>query len=180
MALYIIVFQGGQAVGALIWGLVTSGWDTRVAFSVVAVGLLAGVPAAKRWPLRSPGAIDVRPAQQFPEPEMAIEPHPAHGPLLVTVEYRVPEERADEFREAMRPVGRARRRSGGERWGLFQDGADPERFVEVYVVTTWEEHLRQVQERVTHTDRLFEERARALVVEGTEPKVEHLLWAYRD
>ena len=111
---------------------------------------------------------------------MAIEPDPAHGPVLVTVEYRVPAERADAFREAMQPVGRARRRSGGERWGLFQDGADPERFVEVYVVATWEEHLRQHQERVTHTDRLFEERARALVAEGTEPKVEHLLWAYRD
>ena len=50
--------------------------------------------------------------------------------MLVTVEYRVPPERAEAFREAMQPVGRARRRSGGERWGLFQDGADPERFFE--------------------------------------------------
>jgi MFS family permease len=180
MALYIIVFQGGQAVGALIWGLVVQQADTRLAFSLVAVGLLAGVPAARRWPLRPPGAIDVRVWPHWEEPELAIEPDPAHGPVLVQVEYRVPAERADEFREAMRPVGRARRRSGGERWGLFQDGADPERFVEVYVVATWEEHLRQTQERVTHTDRLFEERARALVAEGTVPKVERLLWAYRD
>lgn len=180
MGLYILVFQGGQAIGALIWGLVVQQADTRLAFSIVAVGLLTGLPAARRWPLRGPGEIDVRPAQQWPEPEMASEPDPAHGPVLVTVEYRVPAERADSFREAMLPVGRARRRSGGERWGLFQDGADPERFVEAYVVATWEEHLRQVQERVTHTDRLFEERARALVAEGTKPKVEHLLWAYGD
>jgi hypothetical protein len=154
--------------------------DTRVAFSIVAAGLLGGLPAARRWPLRAPGAIDVRVAQPYPDPEMAIEPDPGHGPVLVRVEYRVPAERADAFREAMHPVGRARRRSGGERWGLFQDGADPERFLEVYVVATWEEHLRQHQERTTHTDRLFEERARELVAEGTEPKVEHLLWAYRD
>jgi MFS family permease len=180
MALYIIVFQGGQAIGALIWGLVVQQGDTRIALSIVAAGLLAGLPAARRWPLRSPGGIDVRPAQQWHEPDMAIEPDPAHGPVLVTVEYVVPPERADAFREAMRPVGRARRRSGGERWGLFQDGADPERFVEVYVVATWEEHLRQNQERVTHTDRLFEERARELIAEGSEPKVEHLLWTYRD
>jgi hypothetical protein len=110
---------------------------------------------------------------------MVIDPDPGHGPVLVTVEYRVPEERADAFREAMLPVGRARRRSGGERWGLFQDGADPERFVEVYVVATWEEHLRQHQERVTHTDRLFEERALELTAEASEPRVQHLLWAYR-
>jgi MFS family permease len=162
MALYIIVFQGGQAVGSLIWGLVVQQGDTRLAFSLVAVGLLAGLPAARRWPLRAPGSIDVRVSQHWQEPEMAIEPDPAHGPVLVTVEYRVPPERADAFREAMHPVGRARRRSGGERWGLFQDGADPERFVELYVVSTWEEHLRQHQERTT------------------QPKVEHLLWAYRD
>jgi hypothetical protein len=52
--------------------------------------------------------------------------------------------------------------------------------VEAYVVATWEEHLRQHQERVTQTDRLFEERARELVAEGTTPRTEHLLWAYRE
>jgi MFS family permease len=180
MALYIIVFQGGQAVGALAWGLVVKQTDTRVAFTAVAVGLLAGVVAARRWRLRAPGAIDVRPAQPWPEPDMVIEPDPRHGPVLVQVEYRVPLERAEAFRAAMQPVGRARRRSGGERWGLFQDGADPERFVEVYLVPTWEEHLRQHQERFTHTDRLFEERAIELTAEGGEPRVEHLVWAYPD
>jgi MFS family permease len=181
MALYIIVFQGGQAAGALVWGIVAKQADTRTAFTAVAIGLLAGAFVARRWRLRPPGAIDVRPARQpWPEPDMVIDPDPRHGPVLVQVEYRVPLERADAFREAMQPVGRARRRSGGERWGLFQDGADPERFVEAYVVATWEEHLRQHQERLTQTDRLFEERALELVAEGTEPRVEHLLWAYPD
>jgi len=181
MALYIIVFQGGQALGAFAWGVVVDRGDTRLAFSVVAGGLLvAGYAAARRWPLRSPGTIDPRPVQPYPEPDMVLDPAPPHRPVLVTVEYRVPAERADAFREAMQPVGRARRRSGGERWGLFQDGSDPERFLEVYVVPTWEEHLRQHQERVTQTDRLFEERALALTSESSEPRVEHLLWAYRD
>jgi MFS family permease len=178
MALYIIVFQGGQAVGALTWGVVAKQADTRTAFTAVAVGLLAGVVVARRWRLRHPGAIDVRPAQPYGEPDMVIQPDPLHGPVLVQVEYRVPLERAQAFREAMQPVGRARRRSGGERWGLFQDGADPERFVEAYLVPTWEEHMRQHQERTTHTDRLFEERALELIAEGSEPRVEHLLWAY--
>jgi MFS family permease len=179
MGIYLLVFQGGQALGALIWGLVVKQSDTRIAFTLVAVGLLATVPVARRWPLRPPGTIDVRMAEGLPDPEMVLDPDPGHGPVLVTVEYRVPAERADAFREAMVPVGRARRRSGGERWGLFQDGADPERFVEAYVVSTWEEHLRQHQERFTQTDLLFEERARELVAEGTTPRVEHLLWAYR-
>src|SRR4051794_9699345 len=180
MALYIIVFQGGQAVGALIWGVVARQAGTDTSFAIVTVGLVGGLAAARKWPLRSPGGIDVRTVQPWPEPEMQLDPDPLHGPVLVTVEYHVAPERADAFREAMHPVGRARRRSGAERWGLYQDGADPERFLEVYVVPTWEEHLRQHQERVTQTDRLFEERAMALTSESSEPRVEHLLWAYRD
>ena len=132
---------------------------------------------ARRWPLRT-GAIDVRPSRHWPEPELAVEPEPGHGPVLVTVEYRVPHERAEEFRKAMEFVGRSRRRSGAERWGLFQDGADPEQFVEAYVVATWQEHLRQHHERFTRSDQLHEERARALLEEGTTPQVRHMFFAY--
>jgi MFS family permease len=179
LGIYLLVFQGGQALGALLWGLVVQQADTRLAFTLVALGLVGGTFGARRWPLRSPSGLDLRPAPVTPEPEMVLEPHPDQGPVLVTIEYRVPPERADAFREAMQPVGRARQRSGGERWGLFQDGSDPERFEELFVVATWEEHLRQHQERLTNTDRLFEQRAQALVVEGTTPKVTHMLWAYR-
>jgi MFS family permease len=179
MGIYLLVLQGGQALGALAWGLVVQQADTRLAFTITSIGLVAGLAATRRWPLRPMGSIDVRPAQYGPEPEMVLDIGPEHGPVLVTVEYRVPAERADAFREAMRPVGRARRRSGAERWGLYQDGADPERFVEAYVLATWEEHLRQHRERFTHTDRMFEERALELIAEGTEPKVDHMLFAYR-
>jgi MFS family permease len=177
MSIYLLVFFGGQALGALIWGVVTSRSDTDVALTIVAGGLAAGFLVARRWPLRTT-AIDVRPSQHWPEPELAIEPDPGHGPVLVEVDYEVPLERADAFREAMERVGRSRRRSGAERWGLFQDGADPERFLEVYVVPTWQEHLRQHQERFTRSDAQYEQEAGALVKEGTEPRVRHLFFSY--
>jgi MFS family permease len=177
MSVYLLTFQGAQALGAVIWGIVTEHSNVSVALSAVAGGLFAGVLVALRWPLQS-GAVDVRPSQHWAEPELAIDPDPAHGPVLVSVAYEVPLENADGFRQAMERVGRSRRRSGAERWGLFQDGADPERFVEVYVVPTWQEHLRQHQERSTRGDRLHEERARELTREGSEPHVEHLFFAY--
>ena len=178
LSLYLLVFFGGQALGSLLWGIVVQQSNTRVALTCVGVGLFASLLAGHRYALRPTRRLDLRPAQHWAEPDLAFEPDPRHGPVLVTVEYWVPLERAEEFKEAMQPVGRSRRRSGGTRWGLFQDGADPERFVEVYVVPTWEEHLRQHQERITHTDREFEERARSLLAPGTEPKVEHLFFAY--
>ena len=107
-----------------------------------------------------------------------IELDPRHGPVLVTVSYCVPAENAAAFRDEMERVGRSRRRSGAERWGLYQDGADPERFLEAYVIPTWEEHMRQTQERYTRSDRVYEERARSLVKEGTVPQADHLFFAY--
>jgi hypothetical protein len=67
----------------------------------------------------------------------------------------------------------SRQRTGATRWGLFQDGEDPGKFVEVYQVPTWEEHLRQHEGRLTGSDEQAEERATALAL--GEPEVTHLL-----
>ena len=179
LGVYLLVLQGGQALGAIIWGVVAQTLGTDVALSIVAGGLAAGVPVARRWPLRT-SAIDVSPSQHWPEPELAWEPDPLHGPVLVSVDYEVPRENADAFRDAMQWVGRSRRRTGAERWGLFQDGADPEHFVEVYVVPTWDEHLRQHHQRFTRSDQSYEERANSLTREGSVPKVRHLFFAGPD
>jgi hypothetical protein len=89
------------------------------------------------------------------------------------VAYTVRPERADEFVDAMQFVRRSRQRTGASRWGLFRDTAAADRFVEVYLVPSWEEHLRQHTGRLTGSDQEREEVARELV-EG-EPVVEHLL-----
>src|SRR2546427_11644260 len=63
----------------------------------------------------------------------------------------------------MRAVGRlepVRRRDGAIRWSVYRDTEDPNRWLEVFVVESWMEHLRQ-HERVTADDRaLFEAAAR--------------------
>jgi hypothetical protein len=58
-------------------------------------------------------------------------------------------------------------------WGLYQDGNDPERFIENYVVASWADHLAQHHTRLTGTDRGFEEQARDLLLPGTRPEVTH-------
>jgi MFS family permease len=177
MSIYLLTFQGAQAIGAVIWGVIASAWDTRVSLTIVAGGLSLAPLLAYRWPLRT-RPIDVRLSDWFPEPHLEMDPEPSHGPVLIEVEYEVPLENADAFREAMERVGRSRRRSGAQRWGLFQDAAHPDHFVEAYVVETWEEHLRQFQERYTRSDEMYVQEARSLVREGTTPKARHLVFAY--
>jgi hypothetical protein len=70
-------------------------------------------------------------------------------------------------------------RSGGAcfrpLWRLYRDGETARRFVECFVVPSWEEHLRQHRERQTGADRQHEEQAVAL--SDPPPQTAHLLAA---
>jgi quinol monooxygenase YgiN len=98
------------------------------------------------------------------------------GPVLVTVEYRVPGDRAADFRAAAGLLRAARLRDGAIRWDLFQDVEDTERFVEVFLVESWVDHLRQ-HERVTGADWAEVSAARALHAGDRPPRVTHLIAA---
>jgi hypothetical protein len=136
--------------------------------------LMHNVAAAWRWPLHADEEFDLRPSQHWPEPELAIDLAAEDGPVLVTVEYRVAAPQQAAFCQAMLAIQRIRRRDGASRWRLFRDTADPERFVETFIVASWAEHLRQ-HERVTFADQEVEEQARALQQPGTTPIVSHLI-----
>jgi MFS family permease len=178
MATYLLVFQGGQAGGSVVWGTVATHTSLTAALTAVAAGLaLALALSSRRHRLASAIEFDMTPSSHWAEPELAGDPHPSR-PVLVTVEYRVPAERHDEFRDVMQRLGRSRRRTGAEHWSLYQDGADPSRFVETYLVGSWEEHMRQHYERQTKLDEQIEQRVRSLVEDGRPPRVEHLLFAY--
>ena len=65
------------------------------------------------------------------------------GPVLVTIEYSVVAELESKFVKAMRQYARVRRRDGAYRWGIYRDMEVANRFVEIFLVHSWAEHLRQ-------------------------------------
>ena len=97
--------------------------------------------------------------------------------MLVTVQYEVAPERTAEFAAAMREVRRIRLRDGAFDWGLFADAEAPHRYVEIFLVRSWLEHLRQ-HERQTVADLDLLGQARAFHA-GDEPPVVHHLIAER-
>jgi MFS family permease len=174
MAVFLLVFHGGQAGGAVLWGVVADATGTDLAFLVVAGGLMVGLVAVPRYRIRSGEDLDLRPSGHWVEPQLTLDRDPGAAPVLVTVDYQVPPENHEKFREAMQAVGRVRRRSGASRWSLFQDVAGADHFVETFIVPSWEEHLRQ-HERVTIADQRLQERAYELLANGETPRVTHLL-----
>jgi hypothetical protein len=175
LAVYQMVFAGAQAGGSLAWGVLSDVSGLVTAHLVAAALMLAGVVTLRWWPLRDTSGLNRDPAVFWPEPHLELDPDGQDGPVLVTVSYGVRPEREAAFVEAMEGVRRSRLRTGAVRWGLFRDGEHPDRFVEAYVVPTWDEHLRQHGGRLTGADRAVEERARALT--DGPPQVSHLLSA---
>jgi MFS family permease len=178
LAFHQLVLFGGQALGALVWGLVAERAGLTAAFAAAAVLLVLGGATVRVRPLIDTRRMSREPAVYWPEPELAVEPDPDVGPILVTVAYTVPAERVEAFTAGMRRVGRARRRTGATRWRLYRDGAAPDRFVEAYLVPSWSEHLRQHFGRLTRADQEIEEAAKAMST--TTPEVTHLFPAEPD
>ncbi|MBX7553885.1 MFS transporter [Streptomyces sp. tea 10] len=173
LAVYLLVFQGGQALAAPVWGALADGLGLTVSLLAGSGLLLAGAVTVRRWPLHDTRAIDPTPSDHWPVPPLVFEPGPADGPVLVSVVYRVGPGNRSAFTDCMDHVARSRRRTGALTWGLYQDGNEPERFIENYLVASWSEHLAQHHGRLTATDRRYEERARRLLVKGTAPEVTH-------
>ncbi len=174
LGVYLLVFQGGFALGSAAWGAVAGQVGDGGALLGSAAVLVLGIATAWHWPLRSGEEFDLSPSQHWPEPELAIEPDPGDGPVLVMIEYHIGAVQAEGFVQIMDAVRTVRLRDGALRWDLFRDPANPERYVETFVVTSWAEHLRQ-HERITVADRKIEEQALALQQDGTSPAVSHFI-----
>jgi MFS family permease len=173
LAVYLLVFQGGLAIGSALWGVAAGRLGERTALLAAAASFGLGVVAALRWRLRGIGALDLTPSVR-PEPVTVIDPEPDDGPVLVLIRYRVDPARAEEFATAMRAMRRVRRRDGAYRWGLFEDVAEPGCLVETFVVRSWAEHLRQ-HERFTAEDLAVRDRIRTFHLDEDPPAVTHYI-----
>ena len=91
---------------------------------------------------------------------------------MVTIEYSVVSELESKFVKEMYQYARVRRRDGAYRWAIYRDIEVANRFVEIFLVHSWAEHLRQ-HERQTKADRELEQRVYSYIV--GEPEVRHLL-----
>jgi MFS family permease len=172
-ASWILVIMLGQATGAIGWGLLGQHLGVPIALVIAGIMLAVGALTLPHWPLIDDAQIDRTPSMHWATPELVFQPDPQEGPVVVSLVYRVPAANAAAFTEAMQRVARSRRRTGATRWSLYRDGADLSRFVELYTVPSWSEHLRQHHGRMTEADRTFEEAALACT-DGTKVEGRHL------
>ena len=178
LALFMTVYFGAHTAGSALWGKVATLWGLPYAHFIAAAGALLTIPLTWRWHLQTGEGVDLTPSAHWPAPVVSREFAQDRGPVLVTVEYRIDPAKRVPFLMALDSLCHERRRDGAYAWGVFEDAADPTRFVETFLVDSWLEHLRQ-HERVTNADRLLQTEIQGFQVDGA-PKVTHMIAAERD
>ena len=173
LSIYGLVFFGAMTVGSLGWGALATWAGIPVALAIAAAGLLLAIPFTRGYAL-SVSAGDLTPSGHWPEPAVADDIPGDRGPVMVTIEYRVPSERQEPFRSSVHRLSDERRRDGAYQWGLMQDAVEPDRFVEYFLVESWIEHQRQ-HARVTRADADLQAEVARFVAPGTMPRVTHWL-----
>lgn len=174
LAAFMAVFMGSMAGGSLLWGYVADEIGIPLAMLIAAGAMPVAALLSRRFALGAVDSVDLSPSTHWPVRAQTQGIPPDRGPVLVTVEYRIDPADTAKFLGQLTDMRRIRRRDGAFFWESFVDAADPARVLEVFMVESWLEHLRQY-ERVTVEDRRIQERLRACQTAGTEPAITHLV-----
>src|SRR5215218_1233897 len=175
LAVYLLILNGGLAVGSVIWGTIAYVLGIPIALSISSVALAATIIVRKRYRATFVNDLNFTPAGvdywSLP-PQLSASPLKSDGQALITVEYTIDAKSTDEFERTMRQLGVILKSEGFAYWELFQDPVDNSRYIEIRIAETWTEHMRQ-HERVTKNVQIMEDKVRALVKDGTQPIVSH-------
>lgn len=157
IGIYQMCFFGALAGGAALAGWLAGVLGVPLALLLFALGGAAGALLVRGASIDDPPVRAAPPAVPLARP--APEAEELRGLLaegehrvLEVVRYQVPPERRAAFLAAMAETRRVRLRSGATVWRLYEDVAHPMRWVELWVVESWAEHLRE-QGRLTEGDR---------------------------
>jgi predicted MFS family arabinose efflux permease len=173
LAVVQLTFMLALATGGAVWGALAAAIGVTSTLQVAAVCLAATSMLGWAFRLAAAESVDATLAEQ-PEPYVPVTLSPDDGPVLLSVEYRVPADSVPEFLAGARHLARVRKREGALHWGLYADPNDPQRLVETFIAPSWSEHLRTAT-RLTATDARIISRARALHHGDDEPKLVALL-----
>uniref|UniRef100_A0A5Q5BDU1 Major facilitator superfamily (MFS) profile domain-containing protein n=2 Tax=unclassified Mycobacterium TaxID=2642494 RepID=A0A5Q5BDU1_MYCSS len=157
LSVYQLVFTGSQAIGSLVWGVVAGATSGVTALLISAALLIVCGVSVAWWPLHpATGTLDVTPSAHWGEPALVFEPDPQDGPVVVLQSYVVAPKDEAGFLALMQRVRRSRQRTGAMEWGIFRSGESADTFVELFLVRSWDEHLRQHLVRQTALDLALE------------------------
>ncbi|HTD96011.1 MAG TPA: MFS transporter [Edaphobacter sp.] len=178
---YLVIFQGGMALGSVLWGFIAEHTSTPKALAAAACGLALTFPIVRRFHILQgpiPDHTPFRPTR--PAPQLihfaGEDADPSEGPVCISIDYRVSLENYAEFTRAIHQLRGVRLRDGAIRWGIYRDATDPEHLNESFIMESWLDYLRS-RERITAADEAIRAQVRALHTGEAAPTISHQIYA---
>jgi MFS family permease len=151
VAIYFMVFQGAMALAAAGWGFVAQRWGLQTALLAAAAGLLVSLATGIFWKLSVGDTSTLKAHGLFPFLKIGTTLETTDAPGLVMFEYKISEANRAAFLQLMESVGMIRQRNGVTQWGIYEDLAQPGRWVEEFVVDSVAE-MERIRQRTTAAD----------------------------
>lgn len=172
LAIFQMVVFGAMAVGSLSWGQAAEMIGLPEALTASGFLALLMIPITARFKLNLGEHHDYTASGHWSDPAPVIPVSHDHGPVLVTLEYRIDDADRAAFYSLMQELEITRRRDGAIQWGFFEDVEDHGRFIEMFTVESWVAHLRQ-HARVSVSDKMLQNKIFALHRGETSPRITH-------
>lgn len=171
MSLYTLAFLGVVPLGAILAGAIGSLAGPAVAMVVLSAGTVVLGLTVLRLPLPILEQVVVpRAPEDFPALPHAIGVD--GDPVMVTNTWVIDDADLDAFLAVMQELRLVRLRTGAFRWRLYRNVEDAHRMTEVYLLSSWEQHLLQHHRIDAHAADVIA-RARRFDREGA-PVTRHL------
>ncbi|MGI9362838.1 MAG: MFS transporter, partial [Parasphingorhabdus sp.] len=132
---------GGMAAGGAVFGAIAETGSVATALTTAVGVLLLWVVIGFIWPVPEIEEHRFDPLDKWSEPDVVYPVEPRSGPVSVSIEYIIPEDRIDDFLFAMVERRRIRLRDGAKQWELYRDLNDLAIWIERYSVPTWRDYV---------------------------------------
>jgi predicted MFS family arabinose efflux permease len=177
LAIYLLVLNGGLAIGSVIWGTLANIFGIQITLSVASLALAATIIAKKRYSSTLLDDLDFTPVSDHWSlpPQSSIDRSQYENQALITIEYsKIDPNLSDEFEHNIHELGRLLKSEGMAYWKIFQDPADTGHYIEIRIADTWTDHIRQ-HEHVTRNVQVMEGKIRALIKDCPQPIISHYM-----
>ncbi|RWE21473.1 MAG: MFS transporter [Mesorhizobium sp.] len=169
LSIYSAFCSGGIAAGSWLWGVIAENYSLALALETSAGALLLVAATGLLLPIRQWKEADQDPLG-FETPQLALDLKSRSGPIVVKVEYSIPEKNVEAFLDQMRERRRVQSRVGARRWNLQRDLQEPSHWTETFRTPTWMDYLR-LNHRLTASDKELDQRLLELHTGELPPRI---------
>ncbi|WP_426958043.1 MFS transporter [Muricoccus radiodurans] len=181
IGLFQVATFGGLAAGSATGGVLGSAYGIPVALTAFGIACAVLSVLVRHLPLEAPPAVPdsgtaarAEPMPAAASPDLLALFDESRDRVLESVRYEVPAADRAAFLSAMAEVRGVRLRAGALLWRLYEDVARPERYLEIWAVPSWTDHLRE-QGRLSEADHAALIRAAAFHRAEPGPQAERFL-----